>query len=165
MEVWKEDGKIKLYRPRTPTALGVESHISQDEKLPTSSSDSRLIDADNDGKPGVTVNIKLYNKFDAELYITREEVFEYYMTVEEDLSIRGTVIDNSEQSIVGAKPSFLKSQRNPRQNPDLKSSPVILEPVASDYSCEELKNDRTQLFPKNPHLKRQYFHVRQNRSS
>ena len=152
MEVWKEDGKIKLYRPRTPTALGVGARDLQDEKLPTSSSDSRLIDADNDGKPGVTVNIKLYNKFDAELYITRKEVFEYYMTVEEDLSIRGTVIDNSEQSIVGAKPSFLKSQRNPRQNPDLKLSPVILEPVASDYSCEELKNDRTQLFPKNPQI-------------
>ncbi len=152
MEVWEENGKIKLYRPKTPTALGTRLSDLENEKLPTSSSDPRLIDADNDGKPAVTVNIKLYDKFDAELYITRKEVFEYYMNVEEDRSIRGTVIDNSEQSIVGAKPSFLKSQRNPRQNPDLKLSPVILEPVAMDYSCDELKNDRAQLFPKNPNI-------------
>lgn len=152
MKVSQENNKIDLYRPRTPTALGTQLSDLENEKLPTSSSDPRLIDADNDGKPAVTVNIKLYNKFDAELYITRKEVFEYIMSVNEDLSITGIVIDNSEQSIVGAKPSFLKSQRNPRQNKDLTLSPIILKPVATDYSCDELKINRDQLFPANPKI-------------
>ena len=40
------------------------------------------------------------------------------MNLKEDGSFKGLVEDNSEQSVVGAKPFFLKSQRNPRQDPE-----------------------------------------------
>ena len=52
------NGRLNIYRPRTPTTLGVHLEDLVNEKLPTKSNDKRLIDADKDGKPAVTVKIK-----------------------------------------------------------------------------------------------------------
>ena len=150
LEVYEKNDKIAIHRPKTPTLLGTALKDMENEPLPTTYYDPRLIDADKDGYPGVTVNIKLYGHFDAKLFITRKEVFEYNMTLNEDSTISGTVIDNSQQSVVGALPFFMKSQRNPRQNPNLKLSPILLIPVSTDYSCEDLKADRSELFPTTP---------------
>ena len=121
----------------------------ENEPLPTTDDDPRLIDADKDGYPRVTVNIKLYGHFDAKLFNNTQEVFEYNMTLNEDSTISGTVIDNSQQSVVGALP-FHEVTAKPRQNHNLKLSPILLIPVSTDYSCEDLKADRSELFPTTP---------------
>ena len=148
----EDDGRIKVYRPRTPTTLGVQLNDLVNEALPTKSNDPRLIDADKDGKPGVTVKIKLFGRVDGEIYITRKEVFEYNMELQNDGSFYGSVIDNSEQSTVGAKPFYLKSQRNPRQDPDSSKSFIMLQPVEKDFSCDDLKENRDWMFPENPEV-------------
>lgn len=149
VEVSEENGRLKIYRPETPTLLGVELD-SYLEPFPKDPNDPAYIDADKDGKPGVTVKVNLGKFFNEELYIARKELFSYRAELKANGDIRGTVYDRSEQHIISAsKPSLVK-ENNPPQDKDLRKSPLILVPVDSSIDCEQLKLIRSDIFPKNP---------------
>lgn len=147
--VTEENGLVLIHRPETPTLLGVrlDSYL---DPFPKDPNDPAYIDADRDGKPGVTVKLSLGRFFNEELYIARKELFSYRAKVKSDGRIVGTVYDRSEQHIIAAsKPSLVK-ENNPRQDRDLRKSPLILVPVQGDLDCAKLKSLRHSLFPKNP---------------
>ncbi|MBI1320785.1 MAG: hypothetical protein GC168_17815 [Candidatus Hydrogenedens sp.] len=149
VEVVQEDGVWKVYRPATPTLVGIDG----DPDLPLSMdpNDPLINDDDGDGKPGLTVYLKLYGLIDGEIYIARREIFENDMTLYSDGSLRGTVTDSSEQLVVGASLRILNVPNNPAQWPDLGLSPIILIPIADDIdTCEELMALRDDLFPPEP---------------
>jgi hypothetical protein len=147
--VYQEDGVWKLMRPATPTLIGIDGH--PDEPL-TMDPDSPFInDADGDGKPGITILMELFGFLDAELYIARREIFENEVALYSDGSLRGAVIDNSEQLVIGATLGILDTPKNPPQWPDLGLSPLILIPIPDDLdTCEELMAARDTLFPPEP---------------
>ena len=60
--------------------------------------DPLISDDDNDGKPGVTVVVKLFGFIEGEIYIARREIFKNDLTLYSDGSLRGNVIDDSEHS-------------------------------------------------------------------
>jgi hypothetical protein len=149
LKVTELDGEISIYRPETPTLLGVEL-ASYLEPFPKDPNDPAYIDADRDGKPGVTVKLTLGKYFNEELYIARKELFSYKAKVKADGRIIGTVYDRSEQHIISAsKPSLIK-ENNPRQDRDLRKSPILLVPVNENVDCVKLKEIRKEIFPKNP---------------
>jgi hypothetical protein len=149
LQVSESNGVISLYRPETPTLLGVdlESYLTPFPKDPN---DPRYTDPDKDGKPGVTVNISVGKFFNEDIYIARKEIFSYKVTVRKDRSIRGHVIDRSQQHVIGATKASLVKENNPPQDQDLRRSPIILIPVHEKLGCDELKKRRAELFPKNP---------------
>lgn len=143
---------VGVYRPQTPTLLGIEG--DPDLPLPMDKNAGSFVDDDNDGKPGVTVDIRLFGFLNAELYIARREIYETYMTLYEDGSLRGEVIDESEQLVIGASLGFLDKPNNPDQYPDPGLNPVILIPVADDFNdCDALKAARDELFPPSPRFR------------
>ena len=149
VDVFEEDGVWKLYRPPTPTLIGIDG----DPNVPLSMDpdDPLINDADGDGKPGVTVQVTLFSLLEGEIYIARREVFENNVVLYSDGSLRGTVVDNSEQLVVGATLSILNTPNNPPQWPDLGLSPLILIPIPDDLdTCEELRVQRDALFPAEP---------------
>ena len=149
VEVKEVGGQLQIFRPETPTLVGVKlgSYL---EPFPADPNDSRYVDADQDGKPGVTVKLNLGRFFNEELYIARKELFSYQATLREDGRILGTVYDRSEQHIISAsKPSLVK-ENNPRQDRDLRKSPILLVPIKSAVDCKQLKEMRNELFPQNP---------------
>lgn len=147
--VFEEDGEWKLRRPATPTLIGIDG--DPDAPL-TMDADSPLInDADQDGKPGVTAFVKLFGLIEAEIYIARREIFRYDLAIFSDGSLRGTVLDDSEQLVVGASLGFLNMPNNPDQWNDPGLNPIILAPIPTDLdTCEELMADRDSLFPTEP---------------
>lgn len=149
VDVFQEDGVWKVWRPATPTLNGIDG----DPNLPlsTNRNDPLLSDDDNDGKPGVTVQVKLFGLITGEIYIARREIFANEMTLYSDGSLRGRVIDDSEQLVIGASLPILDTPNNPPQRRDPGLNPIILIPVADDIdTCEELLAIRDSLFPPEP---------------
>lgn len=149
VEVYLEDGAWKLYRPPTPTLIGIDGN--PDLPLSMDPNDPLVNDADGDGKPGVTVFVKLFGLIDGEIYIARREIFQNDVTLYADGSLRGTVTDDSEQLVVGASLRILNTPNNPDQWEDLGLSPLLLVPIPDDLdTCEELMANRDAFFPPEP---------------
>lgn len=149
VEVYEEDGEWKIWRPATPTLIGIDG--DPDAPLSMNPKDPLINDADNDGKPGVTVFLRLFGLIRGEIYIARREIFQNYMTLYSDGNLRGTVVDDSEQLVIGASLSILNAPNNPAQWDDPGLNPVILIPIPEDIdTCEELMANRDLLFPPEP---------------
>lgn len=158
MEIKQDDGgNFYLYRPQTPTLLGIEYDDPYNTPLPESikPDDPRLVDSDKDGKPGVTVFIDMFNKTE-QLYIARREIFAFDAYLKENGNIEGIVYDDSEQLIIDATSFLLKNQTGEwlqyrgDAGDDYSLSPIILVPVDESYDCEKLMNERDSFFPPNP---------------
>jgi hypothetical protein len=146
------EGELHLWRPETPTLLGISYEDSYETPLPKkiSKDDPRLVDADQDGKPGVTVYIEMLGKTE-ELYIARREIFAFEAYLQEDGSFEGLVHDRSEQLVIGAtNPLLTGMQQEWLQHDDLTKSPIYLVPIDDDADCEELMARRDELFPPDP---------------
>ena len=149
VDVYEEDGAWKLRRPPTPTLIGIDG----DPDLPLSMdpNDPLITDDDNDGKPGVTAFVNLFGLIQGEIYIARREIFENDVTLYSDGSLRGTVVDRSEQLVVGASLDILNTPNNPDQRDDPGLNPILLIPVAPSIdTCEELMAVRDSVFPPEP---------------
>ena len=147
--VYQEDGEWKLWRPATPTLLSIDG--DPDVPLTEDRNDPLINDADNDGKPGVTVFVTLFGVLEGEIYLVRREIFQNDLTLYSDGSLRGAVIDDSEQLVLGASLALLDAPNNPDQWADPGLNPIILVPIPDDIdTCEELMANRDLLFPPEP---------------
>lgn len=149
VDVYEENGVWKIRRPATPTLIGIDGN--PDEPLSMNPKDPLINDPDNDGKPGVTVFVKLFGLIKGEIYLARREIFQNDMTLYSDGTLRGSVVDDSEQLVVGASLGILNTPNNPDQWKDPGLNPIILVPVPDDIdTCEELMANRDSLFPAEP---------------
>lgn len=149
VELTRKEGRWHMYRPPTPSLLGIEGDPSK--PLSTDPNDPNLTDPDQDGHPGVTVKISVGNFFEGEIYITRREIFSNYLTWNSNGTLSGYVVDESEQFVLGASKKILNQPSNNVQHPDPGLSPVLLVPVdPSIDTLEELMEIRDEIFPKEP---------------
>jgi hypothetical protein len=151
IEVDVVDGVLRIRRPATPTPVGIRLDDPANDPLPTDPTDPRIVDDDGDGKPGVTVSIRVSDDLTGELYIARREIFAYEAFLTEPDVLTGTVTDDSEQLVIGASdPMFAITPANWGQYPDLGKSPIILKRVTPEWDCERLAAERDRLFPPTP---------------
>jgi hypothetical protein len=149
VDVYEENGAWKIWRPATPTLIGIDGN--PDAPLSMDRNDPLINDDDNDGKPGVTVFVRLFGLIEGEIYLARREIFQNDLTLYSDGSLRGSVIDDSEQLVIGASLAILDTPNNPPQRRDPGLNPIILIPVSDDIdTCEELMVNRDSLFPPEP---------------
>jgi len=149
VELFQKNGTWHIYRPESPSLLG----INGDPMKPLSSdrNDPNLTDPDKDGHPGVTVQISVGKFFRGDIYITRREIFSNYLTLNNNGTLSGYVIDRSEQFVVGASKKMLDQESNTFQYPDTGLSPVLLVKVDPEIDTfEELMQIRDDIFPKEP---------------
>ena len=149
VELLRKERTWHLHRPESPSLLGINGDPMK--PLSTDPNDPNLTDPDNDGHPGVTVEISVGKYFSGEIYITRREIYSNYLTLNNNGTLTGYVIDSSEQFVVGASKKILNQESNPLQHPDKGLSPVLLVKVdpAID-SLEELMRIRDDIFPPEP---------------
>jgi len=149
VELSFKDGTWHMYRPATPSLLGITGDPLQ--PLSKDPNDPGLTDPDEDGNPGVTVKISVGKYFSGEIYITRREIFSNYLTLHNNGTLSGYVVDRSEQFVVGASKKILNQPSNSVQHPDMGLSPLLLVPISEDIDTyEELMELRDELFPEEP---------------
>jgi hypothetical protein len=151
VEVSGEAGELQVIRPATPTPIGIELEDPANESLPTDPNDPRIIDADDDGNPGVTANVKVSEDLQGEIYLARREIFAYDVTQVSEDRFEGVIEDDSEQLIIGASdPLFATSSGQWTQLDDPERNPVIWVRVDESWDCDRLAAERDELFPPNP---------------
>lgn len=146
------DGRARVSRPETPTGIGVRLEDPANDPLPTDPADPRIADDDGDGKPGVTATIRVSDSLSGEIYLARREIFAYEVEEQTDRSLRGYVIDASEQLVVGASDPIFMTNAQWTQHPDPAKSPIILLPVEASWDCERLRSERPRIFPPTPEV-------------
>lgn len=149
VELLRKNGIWHIYRPETPSLLGIEGDPLK--PLSIDPDDPKLTDPDKDGHPGVTVQISVGKFFKGEIYIIRREIFSNYLTLNNNGTLTGHVVDRSEQFVVGASKKILNQESNSIQHPDMGLSPVLLVPVDPNIdTLEELMKIRDEIFPEEP---------------
>ncbi|MFO7670070.1 MAG: hypothetical protein R6W31_10465 [Bacteroidales bacterium] len=149
VELFRENGIWHIHRPETPSLLGIEGDPLK--PLSTDPNDPNLTDPDMDGHPGVTVQISVGKFFKGEIYITRREIFSNHLTLNNNGTLSGYVVDRSEQFVVGASKKILNQASHSIQHPDPGLSPVLLVPVDPQMdSYEELMQVKDKIFPGEP---------------
>ena len=151
VDIRLEDGRLVVSRSATPTPVGIRLDDPANESLPTDPNDERIVDDDGDGKPGITVTIKVSDALTGELYIARREIFAWEAVLVDPDQLQGTVDDDSEQLIIGASdPMFATAGSGWVQHPDPAKSPIILIRVDESWDCARLAAERATLFPPTP---------------
>lgn len=147
------DGTLTLTRPPSPTPVGIELDDPFNESLPTDPEDPRIVDADGDGNPGITVTIEVTETISGELYIARREIFSYEATLVAPDRIEGLVVDESEQLVIGASADMFNVDRTDwAQHPDSEKSPLLLVKVDETWGCDRLAAERDAIFPPSPEV-------------
>jgi hypothetical protein len=153
VKIFRENGIWRIYRPASPSLLG----IAGDPELPLSNdpNDPNITDPDNDGNPGVTVQISVGKYFSGEIYLIRREIFSYTLTLNNDGTLSGDVNDSSEQFVIGASKKILKQKSNSFQHPDKGLSQVLLVKIDPEIDTpEELMSIKDDIFPKEPEFRK-----------
>ena len=141
---------LRVMRPATPTAVGIRLDDPATESLPTDPDDPRVVDDDGDGRPGITVHVRVSDALEGEIYIARREIFAYDMTQTSADSLDGTVQDDSEQLVIGTSDPVFAVATEWVQHPDPSKSPISLRRVGVDWDCNRMITDRNQLFGEIP---------------
>lgn len=145
----REDGIWHLYRPPSPTLLGIKGDPSK--VLTDDPNDPAITDPDGDGNPGITVEIAMRPFFAGELYIIRREIYENFLELQPDLSFYGHVVDSSEQLVLGASKKILEQPSGSIQVAEPYLNPLILIPISRDIdSAEALRAIAQDIFPPEP---------------
>ena len=142
--------RLRILRPATPTPIGIELADPANEALPNDPDDSRIIDGDGDGFPGVTAHIRINDEIEGDLYIARREIFVYDVIQETPDRMVGTITDSSEQLVIGASNEIFITPAQWEQVPEPALNPVIWQRVDDDWDCERLAAERDQIFPPDP---------------
>jgi len=149
IELYRKDGIWHLYRPESPSLLGIEGDASK--PLSNNPNDPKLTDPDKDGHPGVTVRISVGKFFKGEIYLIRREIFINHLTFNNNNTLSGYIIDKSEQFVVGASKKILNQKSNQVQYPDKGLNPILLVKIDPGVDTpEELMEIRNKIFPEEP---------------
>jgi hypothetical protein len=150
VEVTSVDGTLRVVRPQTPTPIGIRMDDPANESLPTDPTDPRFFDADGDGNPGITSSIKVGDGLQGDVYLARREIFTYDVTQVDPDRLEGTIVDASEQLVLGASNEIFLATAQWEQIDDPERNPVIWVRVDDDLDCDGLAAQRDELFPPNP---------------
>jgi hypothetical protein len=149
VDLTRKDGRWHIYSPESPSLLGIEGDPMK--PLSTDPDDPNITDPDKDGHPGVTVQISVGKFFKGEIYLIRREIFSNYLTLNNNGTISGHVIDRSEQLVIGASKKILNQKSHNFQHPDKGMNPVLLVKINPEIdSPDELMQMRDDIFPEEP---------------
>jgi hypothetical protein len=124
---------------------GVKLDNQWEDELPTSPDDPRVLDQDEDGKPGLTVYIN--GLVDGEIYVIQRAISSLDGTFQGPDRITGLMDWNQEQVVLGSDNPILRD--NPidtRVDPDAEASFFISARVEDGMDCEQIMQKKMELF-------------------
>ncbi len=130
-------GALKLTREEVVMPLGVRLDDPWNDPLPTDKDDPRIWDQDEDGHPGISVDLKGMG-LSGKVFAIRKERGYWSVVLQDDGRLVGQIFDSSEQEIIGATNPVLKVDIEDEPDPDPKKNTFELIPLGSKYDCDRL---------------------------
>ncbi len=145
----KEDGKLMVSREWVGVPLGIKINDAMNEELPSDPNDPRIFDAEGDGNPGISVDIKVLGGLGgtAQIYVIRIERGAWEAQVDENHYFKGYVEDDSKQRVIGASDDKFNQNLGSRHHPDPEKSTLLLIPLeGDDWNCNKLVEKRGEIY-------------------
>ncbi|HOW51527.1 MAG TPA: hypothetical protein PLV42_05720 [bacterium] len=136
----------RISRAEAVMPVGIELADPWNDPLPTDNSDPRIIDQDNDGNPGVTIEIAA-SGMTGKVYTIRRERGSWWVQPAADGRLKGQVQDASEQRVIGADNALFNSNPESTVDPDPTKSTIELVKLDGDTDCAGLIARIPELFP------------------
>ena len=138
------DGATFRYRePKQAYWRGMRPDVDVTEPLPTEPDDPRIRDLDNDGQPGLTVKVE--GLISGEIFLVQRSWSELNGTIRSNSRIEGQVAWGSEEQILGATRSMLKSKPKKRPDPAQSGNFFRMRRVPASATCEQVMARRRRL--------------------
>lgn len=127
------DDALYFEQPRMTAVLGAALQRPLGEPLPARADDPRVVDADGDGKPGVTIRVT--GLVDGEMYLVQRSWSAMAGRATSSLRIEGALLHDKEEVVLGATHAVLAAF--PPTRPDPARSYFILERLPQTATCAE----------------------------
>lgn len=135
----EEGGVLVLTRSSQAEIIGAQLK-DLNEELPLKDSDSRVVDADKDGKPGLTASAEA-GPLKGQLYMIQRSISSYTAREEAEGVFSGLLQDKTEQVIVGTSSFLLNAAKGKlalTPDPDLSQSTVRFVKADEGLTCANL---------------------------
>ena len=126
--IYAVNGGYRFVQPKRWSVLGARLNDPATDPLPTHAKDPNIWDQDEDGNPGVTVNVS--GLVNGSVYLTQRSWSELNGFQTSADTISGSIRFGQEQVILGATNPLLKM--SPRATPDPENSFFIMKRIAAD---------------------------------
>ena len=150
-------------QPRTATLLETDEGFAFDQpnyievrgailenpetdELPTDSEDPRVIDQDEDGFPGMTVNVSLLGLMTEQIYVVQRVQYALQGTVISNDRIEGLIDWEDEQNVLAATSSLLMAGTKSQQDPDPSKHFFVMLRAGETWTCEWLQENWRDVF-------------------
>ncbi|MCA9549575.1 MAG: hypothetical protein KC933_06035 [Myxococcales bacterium] len=139
-----DEGRLRYEESRPVRVRGAALEDPSREALPTAPSDPRLVDADEDGQPGLTVQVEGLVK--GEIYVVQRDESALEGAVLAPDRIAGLVRWKAEQVVLGASRDVLAGNPDNRPHPEPGRSYFRMRRVPARATCPEVIRRASTLF-------------------
>ena len=140
----REDGAVQFFQPRRWLVFGAELNDEDSDALPTDETDPRVTDQDEDGHPGVTVEVR--GLLDADLYMVQRSWTSLRGTAEGTDRIDGRIQWGEDHAMLGSTSALLSSLPGSRPDPDPEASTFRTTRIGPEVDCAQIVARRDTLF-------------------
>lgn len=132
------------YTQSTVGTFGWETMNPATDPLPADAMDARIVDADADGHPGVTLNLQGFIAGD--VYVVARTATDLTGMLVSSDRIEGSQVTRSEQKVVGASNPLLMSDVPSMADPDPAKNTFTMVRLAAPTACAAVMQDAGTLF-------------------
>ncbi|MFB6262444.1 MAG: hypothetical protein ABEL76_02290 [Bradymonadaceae bacterium] len=132
-----------IVAPRT-TVLGATLDATESAPLPTSPTDEAVVDADDDGEPGVTIRLK--GLIRARLFVVQRSTDAYRASIDSADRLSGRVDWHADRRLLRSTSPFIGDGPPSRPHPDPDRSWFELVRLERPIDCSRLLSRRSELF-------------------
>jgi len=113
---------------------------SEGDPLPTSPDDSRVVDEDGDGHPGLTVHVRLAGIVSGNTYVIQRLTTALRGTVEDANTVTGTVDWTGEEIVLAASNPLLKMSYTYEPDPTSSENVFVMRRVDATWTAQTLRD-------------------------
>lgn len=135
--VERDDG-YRLVTSKNHEILGAELRAPESEHLPDEPDDPRVVDADDDGHPGVTVRVE--GMIDGELYLVHRGWDAFRGELDGNDTIAGPVEWGQEQVVLDSSSVFLGDAPDSKPHPEASEHRMRMKKLDDARSCDQLSS-------------------------
>jgi hypothetical protein len=142
----EEEGGFTFQQGSQLEIRGAVLENPKTDELPTDPEDPRVIDQDEDGFPGMSVNINLLGLMEEQIYVVQRFQYKLEGAVISTDRIEGLICWTDEQVVLAATNQMLLAGSDSKPDPDPNKHTFIMIRRQEDWTCEWLREHWREVF-------------------